>query len=535
MLKLNPSHNQIQKKDNNKMIKENIKDLITSIAEGDSVAIQDNFNAIMSAKIADQLDIMRASVASDMFRSSVVEESVELNETEATHKWYSVKHWGDDSHHFDNLDSHLQGHEAKHAATHSDSTHRPDHHIGIPVKAHKAIAYMNKHAKPLTEEVELDESNDVIRLKHTDHLGNVSHMEVGPGKDATIKDSKSGSSISPGGFVHNPSIKGSKEQTDAFRSAVKKAHKKGKHAVLKAVRDVTKDPRWELHEELSLKDFSIEELEDFMMSEDFEQLDELSKQTLGSYVKKAEHNKSMHGNAADDYIDRGDQHSDHGDKDAARSEYKKAYKHIEVYSKRQKGIAKASKRLNKEEVEELDEEELPTGIKIYHTDKHGNSGHHIVFSTKDADRLHKEVKKAGGTVTHHALMYGTREGEKHKLSEEFEQLDELSKQTLGSYVKKASEDAAGSAAYAMQTKGQGPGKPLEKSFKRLKGVAKAADKLTKEEFEELDEARRGTFRAGSKSYFKAGQAAIKSIKAAAKKRAEEEKSKVDSDKDSDLK
>ena len=85
------------------MIKENIKDLITSIAEGDSVAIQDNFNAIMSAKIADQLDIMRASVASDMFRSSVVEESFGLNETEATHKWYSVKHWGDDSHHFDKI------------------------------------------------------------------------------------------------------------------------------------------------------------------------------------------------------------------------------------------------------------------------------------------------------------------------------------------------------------------------------------------------------------------------------------------------
>ena len=490
MLKLNPSHNQIQKKDNNKMIKENIKDLITSIAEGDSVAIQDNFNAIMSAKIADQLDIMRASVASDMFRSSVVEESVELNETEATHKWYSVKHWGDDSHHFDNLDSHLQGHEAKHAATHSDSTHRPDHHIGIPVKAHKAIAYMNKHAKPLTEELSLDESGFTADWRDQKHFG----KGVPTNRQMTDKEKAE----------HEKSRKLQQDLNDMHKAAFRK-------------------------EELELEDFSIEELEDFMMSEEFEQLDELSKQTLSSYVKKAEHNKSMHGNAADDYIDRGDQYSDHGDKDAARSEYKKAYKHIEVYSKRQKGIAKASKRLNKEEVEELDEEELPTGIKIYHTDKHGNSGHHIVFSTKDADRLHKEVKKAGGTVTHHALMYGTREGEKHKLSEEFEQLDELSKKTLGSYVKKASEDAAGSAAYAMQTKGQGPGKPLEKSFKRLKGVAKAADKLTKEEFEELDEARRGTFRAGSKSYFNAGQAAIKSIKAAAKKRAEEEKSKVDSD------
>jgi hypothetical protein len=43
----------------------------------------------------------------------------------------------------------------------------------------------------------------------------------------------------------------------------------------------------ELLEQLGLEESSGEELEDFMMSEDFEQLDELSKKTLGSYVKKA--------------------------------------------------------------------------------------------------------------------------------------------------------------------------------------------------------------------------------------------------------
>jgi hypothetical protein len=40
-------------------------------------------------------------------------------------------------------------------------------------------------------------------------------------------------------------------------------------------------------DEEQLDEFSIEELEDFMMSKDYEQLDELSKKTLGSYVKKA--------------------------------------------------------------------------------------------------------------------------------------------------------------------------------------------------------------------------------------------------------
>jgi hypothetical protein len=40
-------------------------------------------------------------------------------------------------------------------------------------------------------------------------------------------------------------------------------------------------------EGFNLEDYSIEDLEEFVMSEDFEQLDELSKSTLKSYVKKA--------------------------------------------------------------------------------------------------------------------------------------------------------------------------------------------------------------------------------------------------------
>ena len=40
-------------------------------------------------------------------------------------------------------------------------------------------------------------------------------------------------------------------------------------------------------EQLNLEDYSLEELEEFMVSEEFEQLDELSKTTLGSYVNKA--------------------------------------------------------------------------------------------------------------------------------------------------------------------------------------------------------------------------------------------------------
>ena len=62
------------------MINENIKDLILAIAEGNSVSIEDNFNAIMASKISDRLDDLRIDVAGSMFNSQVVEESYELDD-----------------------------------------------------------------------------------------------------------------------------------------------------------------------------------------------------------------------------------------------------------------------------------------------------------------------------------------------------------------------------------------------------------------------------------------------------------------------
>lgn len=43
----------------------------------------------------------------------------------------------------------------------------------------------------------------------------------------------------------------------------------------------------DMDESFDLSDYTVEELEDFMVSEDFDQLDEISKKTLTSYVKKA--------------------------------------------------------------------------------------------------------------------------------------------------------------------------------------------------------------------------------------------------------
>ena len=86
-------------------------------------------------------------------------------------------------------------------------------------------------------------------------------------------------------------------------------------------------------EELTLEDYSIEEIEDFMVSEDFEQLDEISKATLGSYVKKASGKLASHGINMVGSLEKSD---------IANAEY-----HGTKIDKRQKGISKAVDKLTK--------------------------------------------------------------------------------------------------------------------------------------------------------------------------------------------
>lgn len=66
------------------------------------------------------------------------------------------------------------------------------------------------------------------------------------------------------------------------------------------------------------------------------------------------------------------------------------------------------------------------------------------------------------------------------VKEEVEELDELSKETLGSYVKKASRNLAG-REYKRGAEKDASTTNLQKSYKRDMGISKAVDKLTKEE------------------------------------------------------
>jgi hypothetical protein len=145
-------------------------------------------------------------------------------------------------------------------------------------------------------------------------------------------------------------------------------------------------------------------------------------------------------------------------------------------------IAKISINALKEEVEKIDE--VSTKTLSSYLRKAASSSDNVKKRLpgvqKAADKLNK--KTAGmPKVGPHAPMRG----------EEVEQVDEISKKTLGSYVKKAQRDMSRSASSAMlhkqlakdgdSTQDKYAKDATKDMVKRRKGIDKAVDRLTKED------------------------------------------------------
>ena len=132
--------------------------------------------------------------------------------------------------------------------------------------------------------------------------------------------------------------------------------------------------------------------------------------------------------------------------------------------------------------------------------------------TKLGKSMLDEEENDEGWYTH-SQMYGSKKSEKHpkgisaaewksgirwhhgknkriNIKEEAEQIDELSKATLGSYTKKAARSTAGLAANAAARAAlHGKASEYDKRTlrNRLTGISRATDRMTKEEVEAIDE------------------------------------------------
>ena len=194
-------------------------------------------------------------------------------------------------------------------------------------------------------------------------------------------------------------------------------------------------------------------------NEEAEQIDELSKKTLGSYVKKAGVNRThiagkqksvddaMTGvSAAMRYV------SDTDNLDKSRSQLKKVSNRLDNKDfNRQQGISKAVDRLTKEEAEQVVE-----GQKPYVSSESGGVGRSAVAHVLDSkgkivQSFHK--KEHGAGYMKKASDYLDKNYNKMK-NEEAEGLDELSNATLGSYERKSGSDRSRDAGNQMAKRKQ---------------------------------------------------------------------------------
>jgi hypothetical protein len=195
------------------------------------------------------------------------------------------------------------------------------------------------------------------------------------------------------------------------------------------------------------------------VKEESEELGEVSKATMGRYINKAK-----------DSIDTASYRQGH--KEAHGSSSKALEKKL---TKRHKGIETAVKKLTKEEADQIDELSTEKLLAYRKKAREADTNKHHVY----ADEADKKIKKKTGVYNPSLLQRA-----KAKLrNEESEQIDELSKETMGRYINKAATKmgSQGVTAGLKIAADEKSSKNFKDMAKREKGIATAVKKLTKEE------------------------------------------------------
>lgn len=235
----------------------------------------------------------------------------------------------------------------------------------------------------------------------------------------------------------------------------------------------------------------------YKLNEEVEDLDELYKTTLKSYIKKAGRQAANADDSAEHLRGLGDKWKEKMPKNNA---YAAADKHAAKSEKRLKGIRKAvgkldrgeyepgNSKLAREEVEQIDELSTKT-LKNYRAIASGQLRDLASFEPsfgrnqdQPKERINRRDKR----------LRGVNMAKKKLANEEVEELDELSRKTLGSYAQKAKTQLSRSEYLAGSKMGQRMhgAKPdaqerklNQRANKRYAGLETAINKLAKEENE----------------------------------------------------
>jgi hypothetical protein len=259
--------------------------------------------------------------------------------------------------------------------------------------------------------------------------------------------------------------------------------------------DDTNLPEW-VQSKITLAEDYISTASNYMqgeMNEEVESIDELSKKTMGSYVKKASGAEKPKNVMSPKNVPltniaayQGDSETGHFGKRFNQHTYDKAER---LRKNRETGIKRAVDKLAKEEVE-ITEASVADVAKTAHL--HVRAGKH--------DSIHTAIQSAVNThfpssvhsavtrkkVAAQALNRIQSMNKSKMAKEEVEQVDEISKAMAGRYINKA-KNSIDLTAWRQGYKEAGAGSPskhMEKKLsKRHKGIETAVKKLTKEDIE----------------------------------------------------
>lgn len=286
-------------------------------------------------------------------------------------------------------------------------------------------------------------------------------------------------------------IAGDKDKIDAHDLAALRAGKKPVEEASCSDKDMKKEELVGKQHKLDKNKNGKLDAHDFKLlrKEETEQIDELSKKTLGSYVNKAAKDSRIHGQIATDFENTADKARKQSKKDSFERLNRK---YLEKSWKREDGIKKAVDKLTKEEVQ-IDEgkmKELAMDLKdMSHDEFHKQYGK--PKSHFDPTNFKKPVEPGKGMDRARALaqrgMQSLSKEEVERIEEKLSQLDELKDSTLQSYKDKAQNEIKNrkdSLKYykAADSKFDGGLKDWKaKIDKRQRGVDTANKKLAKEE------------------------------------------------------
>ena len=386
--------------------------------------------------------------------------------------------------------------------------------LGDDTVFNKARAGAKSYA---AEEVELDEETDLEEnAKIVAHLSkrygdNIRKSHVmSAAKDFGVDASKLAKAVRK---KLGKTMLDEEEQIDELSKATmgryvnKAATKMGSQGVTAGLKIAADEKSSKNFKDMGKREKGIKLAVSKLTKEDIEQVDEISKATLGSYVKKASGAEQPKNVMSPKNVPltkiaayQGDSETGHFGSRFNQHTYDKAER---LRKNRETGIKRAVDKLTKEEVE-ITEASVADVAKTAHL--HVRAGKH--------DSIHTAIQSAVNThfpssvhssvtrkkVAAQALSKIQSMNKSKMTKEDAEQIDELSKRTLGSYVKKAKKELSssdyhvGRAVGARETGQKSNFSPeLERKLtkrgkKRYHGIDKAVDKMmTKEDVEQVDE------------------------------------------------